>query len=131
MQALINIAAQLSRKNWSIVEDLFWDAAATVHHFKKHLKPCNPKDFACPTLPQNPQSYTFQSKVTKSMADNNPLHLSVHLFLRYCFFCAQHTAVIYSAFQFVLCSGSTLGCLRAWQFPPHFLVSDTAYPHYM
>ena len=45
-----------------------------------------------------------------------------------CPFCAQYNAVIYSAFQFVLCSGNTLGCLRAWQFPLHFLASDTADP---
>ena len=40
MQALTNIAAQLLRKNSSIVEDLFRDAAATVHHFEKrsHLQ---------------------------------------------------------------------------------------------
>ena len=42
---------------------------------------------------------------------------------------AQWPAVFYSASQFVLCSGSTLGCLRAWQFPLHSLVSDTAGPH--
>jgi hypothetical protein len=40
-QALTNIAAQLLRKNWSFVENLFWDAAATVHHFKKRSQPCN------------------------------------------------------------------------------------------
>ena len=44
MQTLTNIAAQLLRENWSIVEDLFRDAAATVHHFKKRSQPCNPRD---------------------------------------------------------------------------------------
>ena len=48
----------------------------------------NQNDFACPALPQNPQSETLQGNITKSMADNNPQHLSVDLFLRYCFFCA-------------------------------------------
>ena len=33
----------------------------------------------------------------------------------------RRNAVIYSAFQFVQCSGSTLGCLRVWQTPLHFL----------
>ena len=33
--------------------------------------------------------------------------------------------------QSFLCSSSKLGCLRAWQFPLHFLVSESAYPHYV
>jgi hypothetical protein len=41
MQALTSIAAQLLQKNWSIMEDLFRDAAATVHHFKKRSQACN------------------------------------------------------------------------------------------
>ena len=41
MQALTNIAARLLRENWSIVEDLFRDAAAAVHHFKKCSQPYN------------------------------------------------------------------------------------------
>ena len=58
MQGFTNIAAQLLRENWSIVEDLFQAAAATVHHLKKHSQPCNsensnPKGPACPT-PQTP-----------------------------------------------------------------------------
>ena len=39
----------------------------------------------------------------------------------------RHAAVALSLQSF-LCSSSTLGCLRAWQFPLHFLVSDPAYP---
>ena len=30
-----------------------------------------------------------------------------------------------------MCSSSTSGCLRAWQFPLHNLVSDSANPHYV
>ena len=41
MQALPNISAQLLRESWSIVEDLFRDTAATVHHLKKRSQPCN------------------------------------------------------------------------------------------
>ena len=71
--------------------------------------------------PQNPQSQTLQGNVTKSMADNNPPILLL--------LCVAHRC--YSAFQFVLCSGSTLGCLRACQFLLHFLVLDTAGPYYL
>ena len=45
----------------------------------------NQKEFACPTLPQRE---TLQGNVTEFMADNDPLHLSVGLFLRDSFFCA-------------------------------------------
>ena len=55
------------------------------------VRQTNQKEFACPTLPQNPQSETLQGNVAKSMADNNPLRLSVDLFLRY--------VVIFSAFN--------------------------------
>ena len=48
----------------------------------------NQKEFACPALPQSPQSETLQGNVTKFMADNNPLHLSVDLLLRDSFCCA-------------------------------------------
>ena len=43
MQALTQVAAQLLRENWSIVEDLFQAAAATVHHLKKRSQPCAPE----------------------------------------------------------------------------------------
>ena len=48
----------------------------------------NQNEFACPTPPQNPQRETLQGNFTKSMADNNPLHLNVDLFLQYCLFYA-------------------------------------------
>ena len=35
---------------------------------------------------------------------------------------------VFLSVQSFLCSSSTPGCLRAWQFPLHFLVSDSAYP---
>ena len=59
MQALTNIAAQLLRQNWSIMEDLFRDAAATVHHFKKRSQPCNttnskPNRVRMPRAPPKP-----------------------------------------------------------------------------
>ena len=41
MHLLTKVAAHLLRENWSIVEDLFRAAAATVHHPKKRLQPCN------------------------------------------------------------------------------------------
>jgi hypothetical protein len=69
---------------------------------------------------KTPQSQTLRGTVTKSMAVNTPLHLSPDLFLRYCLFCAWHTADIDSAFQLVLCTSSTLGCLRAVAAPTAF-----------
>ena len=43
MQALTNIAAQLLRQNWSIMEDLFRDATATVHQFNMLSQPATPR----------------------------------------------------------------------------------------
>ena len=59
MQALTQVAAQLLRENWSIVEDLFRAAAAIVHHLKKRSQPCalenpNPKRTCIPRTPPNP-----------------------------------------------------------------------------
>ena len=56
------------------------------------------------------------------------LHFSVDFLFGYCFLFVWHSAVFLSLQSF-LCSSSTLGCLRAWQFPLHFLVSDLACPH--
>ena len=36
-----------------------------------------------------------------------------------------------SLLQFFFPSSCTLGCLRMWQVPLHFLVSGSAYPHYV
>ena len=44
MQALTQVVAQLLSENWSIVEDLFRAAAATVHHLKKRSQPCAPEN---------------------------------------------------------------------------------------
>ena len=44
MQALTQVATQLLRENWSVVEDLFLAAAATMHHLKKRSQPCGPDD---------------------------------------------------------------------------------------
>ena len=57
----------------------------TAHIFSKSAhNPATPrtpnqKEFACPTLPQTPRVRHFRATVTKSMARNNPLHLSVDL----------------------------------------------------
>ena len=43
-QALTQVAAQLLRENWSIVEDLFRAAVATLQHLKKRSQPCGPEN---------------------------------------------------------------------------------------
>ena len=59
MQMLTSIAALLLRENWSIVEDLFRAAAATIHHFKKRSQPYDsenskPKRIRIPRAPPKP-----------------------------------------------------------------------------
>ena len=39
--------------------------------------------------------------------------------------------LILLSLQSFICSNGTLGCLRAWQFPLHLLVSDLARPTYL
>ena len=68
MEALTEIAAQLLRENWSIVEDLF-RAVATVHHLKKRSPPgdsshSNSKRICMPrTPPQPPEPESYDSVV--------------------------------------------------------------------
>ena len=56
MEALTQVAAQLLRENWSIVEDQFRAAIATVHSLKKRSPPgdsahSNPKRICMPRTP--------------------------------------------------------------------------------
>ena len=60
-KALTQVAALLLRQNWSTTEDLFRAAAATVHHLKKRLQPCDPgnpnqKGPTSPALPRTPDA---------------------------------------------------------------------------
>ena len=69
MQALTQVAARLLRENWSIVEDLFRAAAATVHHLKKRSQPCapknpNPKRTCMPRTPPKPSESWQQCSQT-------------------------------------------------------------------
>ena len=57
------------------------------------------------------------------MADTGRFQFSVNFLPQYCFLCAWHTGVLL-ILQSVLCTISTLGCLWAWEFPLHFLVSE-------
>ena len=43
-------------------------------------------------------------------------------------FSVHGTSLLSLSLQSFLCSSSTR-CLRAWQFPLHFLVSESSYPH--
>ena len=57
MQQLTKIAAHLLKEKWSVVEDLFRAAAATMHHLKKRSQPftseySNPKWVRMPRTPQ-------------------------------------------------------------------------------
>jgi len=59
MEALTQVAARLLRENWSIVEDLFRAAVATVHRLKKRSPPgdfahSNPKRICMPRTPPQP-----------------------------------------------------------------------------
>ena len=47
----------------------------------------------------------------------------------YTAFSVHCTPLLLLSLQFFLCSSGTLGCLRVWHFPLHFLGSDTAHPH--
>ena len=65
MQALTQVAAQLLRENWSIVEDLFRAAAATVHHLKNYIHPCPPP-------PPPPSNFSPTGVECHSPARRNP-----------------------------------------------------------
>ena len=57
MQQFAKVAAHLLGENWSIVEDLFRAAAATLHHLKKRSQPriseySNAKRVRIPRAPQ-------------------------------------------------------------------------------
>ena len=71
MQVLTDVAAELLRENWSIVEDFFRAAAATVHHLKKRSQPCasensNPKRVRLPYTPQPPQRQSCDDTLNSS-----------------------------------------------------------------
>ena len=61
------------------------------------------------------------------MADSDVFHLSVD-FLGIAF-SVHGTPLLTLSLQSFLCRSGTLACLRAWQFPLHFLGSESAHPH--
>ena len=75
-QALTQVAAQLLRENWSIVEDLFRGAAATLHHLKKRSQPCgsencNPKRICMPRTRPAPQSQSCGDSAATPVENND------------------------------------------------------------
>ena len=111
MQVLTCIAAQLLKEKWSIVEDVFWAHAATVHRLKKRSQPCNsessnPKKICMPHTPPTPSSQNYDDSVTKFMVDSDLFHLSID-FLGIAF-SVQGTPLLSLSLQSFLCPSSTL-----------------------